>query len=317
LASLTVVLTLLTACTSERQPTHLTELRIAISPLSSTLPVHIAEATGIFERNGLRVTRTEGQDLPVFAVALTQGRYDIALSIPTIVLTGADRGLDLQVVSRLVTTSADQPGTVWITRDPAIDSIDELAGTTIAVPAISGLITDALGYLLDRRGVDRNRVRFVQIPFAAMADQLAAHRIDVAVAGPPFSTAMADKGFHLHEDVMVKAVQEASGGTVDTGMPVVLASTSTFTKAHPEAVVAFRRSLTEAIDYLQSHEAEARGLLETWLEMPPDVAQRAPLPTWSVDIRPEDLQPYVTISRTLGSIERDLDVDALVWRPRP
>ena len=59
------------------------------------------------------------------------------------------------------------------------------------MPPLAGQISDSLIYLLQRRGIGRDEVRFVQLPFAAMADQLRAGRIDVAVAGPPFKTAMA------------------------------------------------------------------------------------------------------------------------------
>jgi hypothetical protein len=48
--------------------------------------------------------------------------------------------------------------------------------------------------------------------------------------------------------------------------------------------------------------------------IPADVLARAPLPDWAVDITPADLAPYVTISRSVGSIDTEPDVAALVWR---
>jgi ABC-type nitrate/sulfonate/bicarbonate transport system substrate-binding protein len=316
---LSVVLVLLAGCgastTSLAAP--VVAVRVAIAPLASTLPVHFADAHGIFARHGLRIERTEGQDLSAFAAGLAQGRYDLAVSVPTIVLVGAARGLDVQVVSRLQESSAARPGTVWITKDPTITSIGQLRNRTVAVPALSGQITDSLRYLLQRSGIDGREVTFVQLPFAAMADQLAAGRIDVAVAGPPFSTAMAARGSQIHEDVVVEAVRQASDDTVDNGMTALLASSSAFTNAHPEVIRAFRASLTEAISYLQSHDAEARELLQTWLRMPPEVARTTSLPTWSVEIAPRDLQPYATISKAVGTIDRELDVGLLVWEDAP
>jgi hypothetical protein len=51
--------------------------------------------------------------------------------------------------------------------------------------------------------------------------------------------------------------------------------------------------------------------------MPPEVAAASPLPTWELEITPSDLQPYVTISKSVGSIDREPDVTGLVWQDHP
>jgi ABC-type nitrate/sulfonate/bicarbonate transport system substrate-binding protein len=290
---------------------------VALSPLASVVPAHVAASSGIFERHGLRVTVTEGNDLNGFAAALDQGQYDIVLSVPSIVLVAADQGLDVQVVTRMNKATADHPGTVWVTRDPAVGSIGQLRGARIGVPALTGQLTDSVAYLLQREGVAKDEVTFVQTPFATMLDQLVAGRLDAAVAGAPFSTVMAAKGFRLHEDVVVAAVREASGGARDDGMTSLFASSAAFTRSHPQAVRAWRESLREAVERVRTDDATWRAELRSWLKMPPEVADTAPRPVWELDVTPADLQPYVTIARSVRSIERDPDVEALVWQDHP
>ena len=96
---------------------NLTPIRVAMFPAGATLPVHAALTEGIFERHGLRIELTEGQDLPVFMAALAKGQYDIAQGVPTLVLIGAEKGLDLQVVSSVQRSSRERPNAVWITKD--------------------------------------------------------------------------------------------------------------------------------------------------------------------------------------------------------
>ena len=43
----------------------------------------------------------------------------------------------------------------------------------------------------------------------------------------------------------------------------------------------------------------------------------APRGPTDLDITPADLRPYVTIARAVGTIDRDLDVAALVWQGGP
>ena len=313
------VLVLLVVGCSPAPPakTDLIEVRVALAPLFSTLPVRVAQQDGTFARHGLQVEVTEGTDVTAFAAGLQQDRYDIVMSVPATVVAGAASGLDILVVSRLQRSTADRPGLVWITRDPGITSIEQLRGRTVAVPALAGQISDSLVYLLQRRGIGRDEVRFVQLPFAAMADQLRAGRIDVAVAGPPFKTAMATQGARLHEDVVLEAVREASGGTVEDAMTSVFASSGRFTAARPDVIRAFRASLGEAIAYLDMHEAEEQRLLQEWLGTPPQTTPRSADAVRVLDIAPEDLRPYVTIAQAVGTIDRDLDVRELVWQDGP
>ena len=291
-----------------------TDVRVALAPTGNTLPVEMAEQQGIFERHGLQVAVTEGQDLSVSLTALDKGQYEIVMSVPTTVLVGAEQGLDVEVVSRIQESSAEEPNAVWVTRDDSIDSIGQLAGTKVGVPALTGVLADSLVYLLQRNGVDPATVELIPTPFPAMGDQLAAGRVDAVIASIPFWTGLAERGFAIHEDVVVEAVEDASGGATDTGMTALFASTPAFAGEHPETIQAWRDSLTEAIAYLDAHPDEARGMLESWLKMPPQVAQNAPLPDWIVEITPADLEPYVTISKAVGTITGDPDVDALVWQ---
>ena len=127
-----------------------TDVRVALAPTGNTLPVELAEQQGIFERHGLQVAVSEGQDLSVSLTALDKGQYEIVMSVPTTVLVGAEQGLDVEVVSRIQQSSAEEPNAVWVTRDNSIDSIRQLAGIE------SG-----------RARLDRGTGRFARVPVAA------------------------------------------------------------------------------------------------------------------------------------------------------
>ena len=300
--------------TASRSDQGLTQLRVAMFPAGSTLPAHAALVKGIFEQNGLHVELTEGTDLPVFMAALAKGQYDIVMSVPTLVMIAAEKGIDLQIISSLQRSSAQRPNAVWITRDPAIESLAQLKGKTIAVPSMTGIIIDATVYLLSRKGVARNDVKFVQTPFPTMGDQLAAGRVDAAVASIPFNDAIAARGFRVHDDVVVDAVRDASAGTVESAMTSVWVASRTFGRDHAGTVSAWRKSLGAALKFLNKHPSEARQMMQEWLKIPPRVLDSAPLPDWDVAITPQELAPYITISKAVGSTRADPDVNTLVWQ---
>lgn len=318
LAAITVVV-VLAGCTDDQtggagDAPRKTTLRVGLFPAANTLPVHAALTRGIFERHGLDVVLTEGQDLPLFMAAQAKGQYDIAMSTPTLVLVAAQKGLGLQVVSSTAQQTAQRPNAVWITTDPSIRSLADLRGGTLAVPSLTGIITDAVVYLLQRKGLQRNEVRLIQTPFPAMGDQLEAGHVNAAVATLPYSTAIVARGFLAHEDVIVEAVDAASGGAVAEAITTVWTVPRQFALDNPAAMTAWRDALREAVDALESDQNAARAMMADWLGIPSEILDEAPLPDWTVDITPRQLEPYVAIARQVGTIDSDPDTTTLVWQ---
>ena len=175
-------------------------------------------------------------------------------------------------------------------------------------------MTDSFKFLLQRRGVDPREVRFVAVQAGAL-DQLRAGRVDAVVHGMVLGRpALTELGLTAHEDVVAQAVQEASGGTIRDAFNLAFASHAGYARDHPEVIRAFRKSLNDAIDHLETHDAEARALLQERYKVTPEVAAAAVFPIWKVEVEPEEVAPYVTISRAVGSITGAPDVDRLVWR---
>ena len=90
-------------------PAGLVEVRLAYQPGPASLPMEVAERTGIFARNGLHLVRTEGNDLTVLTTAMAQGQYEVAMSVPTMVLVAAEKGLDVEIVSGLQRSTQANP----------------------------------------------------------------------------------------------------------------------------------------------------------------------------------------------------------------
>lgn len=315
-STLTCVAIAATGCSDSSAPPTTSEvqtLRVGMFAAGSTLPVHVAAEKGIFERHGLHVEITDGQDLPLFMAALSKGQYDIVMSGPTLVLIGVEKGLDLQVLSSLQRSSQQRPNAVWITRDNAVDTLEQLRGRTIGVPSLTGIIVDATKYLLGKQGFGPDDVKFFQTPFATMGDQLAAGHIDAAVASIPFNDVIAARGFRVHSDIIAEAVSEASDGAVQTAMTSIWVASSAFTREHPDTAQAWRDAMREAVAYLDGNESEARGMMHDWLKIPMAILDQSPLPDWDNEIKATEMLPYIAISKAVGSTTSDPDVNTLVW----
>ena len=47
--------------------------------------------------------------------------------------------------------------------------------------------------------------------------------------------------------------------------------------------------------------------MESWLKIPASIMAHTELPDWSVEMTPQELAPYIAISKAVGTLSTDLD----------
>jgi NitT/TauT family transport system substrate-binding protein len=286
-------------------------VRVAYIPAFGTLPLHVAQERGLFEKHGLKVEATEGTDVAAYTAALGK-KFDVTLSSPSGMLTAAAAGRTVQVVSGLQPVDAEHPNNVLVTKAP-LQSIADLKGKKVGVALLAGLSYDATRYLLMDAGVNPEDVQFSAVPLPTMADQVKAGQLDAAVSSVPFFTGL--DGLAVSDyDLVARAAEIATDGAMKSSPAGILISDASFGEQQPETVAAFRDALQEAMAYIDAYPDEARTMVTEWLKLPPAVAQAAPMPAYTVDIDFEALQPWVDIAKETGSLRADPPpVDELVW----
>ena len=105
-------------------------------------------------------------------------------------------------------------------------------------------------------------------------------------------------------------VAGGSGPALDTVSLTLINTPPTATITSPAPNQVYFQGEVATVDY----EGEARALMQSWLKIPAQVISRSPLPDWTVGITPQDLAPYITISKAVGSTNTDPDLNALVWQ---
>ena len=284
------------------------KVRVGFLPAFGTLPIHIAETKGFFKRNGLDVTTTEATDIATFAPALGR-QYDFIHSTPVDFLTAASRGIDIKAAVGVHATSKDVPNNAVVTNNDSIHSIEDLKGKHVGVISLAGTGYQALRYILQKHGIDKDQIDLTAVPLANQADQLKAGRIDAASSAIPFWTPLVNSHYRILFDPIV----EASGH--DSSIVGFLSTSSKFAQAHPEAVPAMRKSISEAIDWIRANQTQARTELQNWLGVPAAVAKSAPLPPFQATVTADDLKPWVDVVKTVGGLQNVPDANSLVVTP--
>jgi NitT/TauT family transport system substrate-binding protein len=287
-------------------------VRVPFTAGFGTLPVHVADVNGYFKRQGLDVKLTEGLQLPAYIAALDR-QYDITMATPSGFLDAVNKGLDLIAVSHVQASDPDHPNQVLVTKAP-IKSLSELKGRRIGVPTLTGSSAQGLLYLLEQAGLSAKDVKLTQVEYPNMPDQLKAGRLDAVVSATPFYSGLEAAGYSVGSDVVIDAVKAASGGASDQGIAAIFVATRRYADANPDVIRKWRAALTQADEWIAGHEPEARKLVQSWLKVPPAVAESAPLPAFKVDITAQNLQPFTTISEKVAGATKLPDAATLVWK---
>jgi len=281
----------------------LTNVRLAFTPGATTLPVELALTKGFFKQHGLNVKDTQGLDLPTWAAGLDK-QWDVAMETPGIFVAAANK-LDLAVVGSGQINSANSWGNPVVTADPNIKKPCDLAGKTVGVATLTGSTPSGLQYSVTHDGCNWSKVKLVQVPFTSEADQLKSGQVDAVVSSPPFSNVLLQNpDDHQVWDAQYEALH-AIAPTEPVTASIVFTSTRKWADAHPQAVVAFQKSLQQAIDWENANKDAAQQVMADWLKLPLDVIHSLPWPLpVQATITKAQLQPVVDLYVATGVIAK-------------
>jgi NitT/TauT family transport system substrate-binding protein len=207
-----------------------------------TAITHLGEKAGIFKKHGIQMemiyTSGSGETLqPVIS-----GGVDLGLAVGTLgAMAAFTKGAPVRIVGAQATGAADY----WYAKDPAIKTLKDTNGRTIAYSSNGSSTHSVVRAFIDEYKLSGARTQTTGNPSstltAVMTDQ-----VDVGWASPPF-------GLKELQDGKIHIVAKATDATLVRGQTirVLVANTDTLTKR--KAVLdRFMQAYREAIDYMYS-----------------------------------------------------------------
>jgi len=261
--------------------------------------IYIAQAKGMYEKEGLRVETTEFKAGPELMEAIGSGRIDIGYCGAPPATTGIAKGVPVKIVA-----TVQQEGSGIVVRE-GIQKIEDFRGKTIAIP-MKGSIQDVLLQMtLKEHGISPEEVNIIEIEPPVMPEALEAGRIDGFIAWEPF-VAMAEQKGYGHAIAYSRDIWK-------NHPCCVVIATNQFIKEHPDQLRKFVKVHVEASEYLNTHKDEASSIVAEKLGTDPEIEKRAfqnmeftPIPTSSFI---DNVMKFVEIQKQLGYIKKDLTKD--------
>lgn len=279
-------------------------VRFVYVPSTAWLPAIVASAQGFFEDNGLDVKPTVVQQSAMAAIGQ---QFDIGQATGSDFVQAVNGGLD-QVVLSTVAQETEETAALMVQEGSDIKSVEDLAGKRVGIPSRTSGLAQSLLFLLAEAGVDASDVTLQEVPFPTMTDQLTAGRVDAIAAVEPFASQAEAAGATRLFNPLMRA-----GKAIGAGTPITMfaASSREWSESHPEQVEAWRRSLEQAVKFIETNEQAARDDLQAATGLPAEIADKAPLYDYPAKAASsEQVSLWVKVLERSGTLKKDSGLDA-------
>ncbi len=283
----------LTAC----QPSSATEkpvtLRIAVMPVIDTLPMHVADKEGLYQKHGVEVELIPVASAPERDQLMAAGQADGTMNEALTVAFFNKEKISAQVVRYARTaTSENALFSILASPESEIEAVDELKGVQIGISegTIIEYITDRL---LQAEDFKQEEIQYVAVPkLDERMNLLLGGSLEAGVLPEPLTTLAKANGAKLILD--------------DSSHPEYSFSTITFRKpvidSNPEAVRSFLAAIEDAVGMINANPSNYEDLMVERKVVPPTLKGIFELPSFVTAGVPTEAQWNDMIS--LGSGER-------------
>ena len=282
-----------------------TKVRVASVVSAAWLPLWIAKDKGLFDAHGLDVEITTVQNVSTVIGALGR-QFEVSGCTPIDIIKARARKLDVVgIAGNTQETSANQQMRLITSGNGAIKSLADLKGQVVATPSINGVVHIATLNALRLKGVDPKDIRFQEMSFANMGDQLAVGRVAAAEIVEPFASAV---------KVDVRSLGNPMLSVAD---PVILTcwmANGQWAKDNRSAVVAWRAALDDAAQYIQKNDKDSRDVLVKWTRLPDEVARSIRLPSYTTRLDDSHIETWVKTSLAVGAIAEAISAEGSSWK---
>lgn len=287
-------------------------VRATVTPGVGSLPFEVAIKEGFFKKNGLAIKVTEGADFTSYLGSLDR-QFDVVMLTAGTAVGAAGAGLPLKAFAGMESLTDKVPVSPYVTKDPDIKSIEDLARKGGTVASVSGLTATGkanLSYMLQGTGLNLDKLKFVTMPFSDMAAQLTSGRINVAGSAAGYYEPLLKQGYHIfyqsQTDPEVKA-----GGKLPLAEALFVSSTS-FAEKHLDIVQKFQDSISEAEQWIDANKDAAVKILAPYTGVTQAFAEQTTMPVWKLDVEASDFTPLVKIYKSGGIITKPFDPQSLI-----
>lgn len=285
-----------------------TKILLGYTGAAAFLPAFVAKEKGYFDKHGLDVTLKlvpVGSTMPA---ALVSQSLQVATLTAPVLLLARDGGLDLGIAAassyqskaRTTAGAVSRPGLI-------LSSAKDFRGKKVGVPGLNSVQHILFMEWLQKNGVKADEVTYIEAAFPQMGDMLKGGSIDAALIVEPFLSRVVQTG---------AAEKSVSYGpqVTDRYLESFYVMDKAFVTKNPKAASSFKAAIQDAVTWIASNETQARSTMVKYLKLPESVTATIPLPEFSADVGPADVQQWITLGKAFGLVRTNMKPEQLIFK---
>jgi NitT/TauT family transport system substrate-binding protein len=291
----------------------LTKVTVLRSTGSTFEPLYIAQEQGFFKAQGLDVTITPGaQDTSQNAPSVVRGDAQFAMTDSSGFIKATAQGLPVQLVSDLQasTTDAVFPPSDGLIVKPggSIKSFADVAGKTIALPALGGTLQYICMYSAEKAGADPSKIKFVSLPLPSLVDSVKKGKVDGAYVFATFLDGAKADG--------LTAIGDGTNNLPGLPQALLFGSTPWLAKNGATAKK-FQTAVAQAIDYANGHPDAVRAVDTKYTQLPAAYIAGRKIQPFSYKVDTSVFSTIVSGMQKYGLITKAPDTSSIFWSGMP
>jgi NitT/TauT family transport system substrate-binding protein len=275
-------------------------------PADNSAEVYYAQELGYFKDAGLDVRITPMTNSGAIIAAVAGGGGDIGNAVVGTVADARGKGIPILYIAPAgLYDSASPTAALATTKDSPIRKAADLTGKVVAVSGLSDLTYFATRAWIDKNGGNSAAVKYIELPFPAMAAAVIQHRVDAAYIIEPFFTAASDD-----LRILARAAESVAPRYQATGW----IATESWLQSHADVALRFGTVMHRTALWANSHQKESAVILLKYLKLDPAIVERMHRVPYAVTLEPRLVQPPIdTAAKYTG--QSPVAANSLIWAP--
>jgi NitT/TauT family transport system substrate-binding protein len=263
--------------------------KVAIFPIEPACQPFYAEANGFFTKAGIDVEVAALSTGAAILQAMIAGSYDIGNATITTLALAHSKGLPFVIIApQGIIEKGKIQGGIFVPPNSPIKGPRDLEGKTLAISGLGTIAEYLPRTWVDKNGGDSTTIKFVEVPFPAIGDTIAAGRADAGWLNEPFFTIAVKKG-------QVKLLTAGDDVIAPTYLATAWVATAAWAKAHADTVSRFARAMSDAASWANANPDKVVPIVASKLKQDADLVAQVHRATFATRLVDAQIQPSIDV----------------------
>ena len=257
---------------------------------------YYAKDGGFFERSSIDAGVQLFDNAQAMLQAMAGDALDVAVGDPLQIGNAFNSGLRLGFIAPATTYTSRVPTTfICVAKSGSIRSAKDLEGGTVAVVALSSLMTVGLLEWLRINGADSTKVKMIELPFPAMSSAVTRGTVAAAILAEPFLSAATEN---------VRLLGDPLAPIASTYLLSGIVTTRDWVSGNTELTSRLVKAYNSASAWGNSHHDETANILAAHSKVKLETIRSMRRATLGTTLDPRQLQPVLDMAFKYGQLQK-------------